>query len=387
LDNLTHSLFALTLARTSLGRAGRGTTAALLIASNAPDIDIVAAAGGASRYLAWHRGPTHGPLGVAGLGVLTAVIVSCTLRWSASRKRRGDPAAPIAGNRSAVNPSAVSAPVSDASFGTLVAISVIGTVCHVLMDLPTSYGTRLLAPFRWTWFAVDWMPIVDVYLLAALGAGLAFGRGTAQARRRNAAIALTLMAANYGIRAAAHERALALVPRLFGPTLPPPCEPSSARSAVLDRWPRAAPPVAPPGRRCLVETAAMPTISPFEWRIIAQMSNAFELHDVGLLDGRFRASPSGSEAFWRRSIRYPNVWTPAVWHAASTPLGQLFLGFSRFPAARSATDASGTTIVRITDVRFVGNSVLGDPRVRANLFTLVVRIDADGRIVSSSLGR
>ena len=33
MDNLTHSLFALTLARTELGRAGRGTTAALLVAS------------------------------------------------------------------------------------------------------------------------------------------------------------------------------------------------------------------------------------------------------------------------------------------------------------------------------------------------------------------
>ena len=60
LDNLTHTLFAATLARTPLARAGRGTTAALMLASNAPDIDIVATAGGAVKYLEWHRGPTHG---------------------------------------------------------------------------------------------------------------------------------------------------------------------------------------------------------------------------------------------------------------------------------------------------------------------------------------
>src|SRR5207244_9031015 len=72
LDNLTHSLFALTLARTPLGRAGRGTTATLLLASNAPDIDIVTTAGGAISYLKWHRGPTHGPLGMPRLGILTA---------------------------------------------------------------------------------------------------------------------------------------------------------------------------------------------------------------------------------------------------------------------------------------------------------------------------
>ena len=49
MDNVTHTLFALTLARTPLGR-GRGTTAALVLASNAPDVDIVAALGGGAQY-------------------------------------------------------------------------------------------------------------------------------------------------------------------------------------------------------------------------------------------------------------------------------------------------------------------------------------------------
>ena len=56
MDNVTHTLFALTLARTPLGRAGRGTTMALVLASNAPDIDIVATVGGGPSYLTWHRG-------------------------------------------------------------------------------------------------------------------------------------------------------------------------------------------------------------------------------------------------------------------------------------------------------------------------------------------
>ena len=75
MDNVTHTLFALTLARTPLGCGGRGATAALVLASSAPDIDIVATLGGSASYLTWHRGPTHGPLGVVGLGVLTAVLV------------------------------------------------------------------------------------------------------------------------------------------------------------------------------------------------------------------------------------------------------------------------------------------------------------------------
>src|ERR1700716_2996868 len=75
MDNVTHTLFAATLARTPLSRAGRGTTAALILASNAPDVDIVATAGGAVKYLEWHRGPTHVRLGLAGLALITAGLV------------------------------------------------------------------------------------------------------------------------------------------------------------------------------------------------------------------------------------------------------------------------------------------------------------------------
>ena len=40
----------------------------------------------------------------------------------------------------------------------------------MLMDLPTSYGTRVLSPFDTTWFAFDWLPIIDIYVWAMLAA-------------------------------------------------------------------------------------------------------------------------------------------------------------------------------------------------------------------------
>ena len=45
-------------------------------------------------------------------------------------------------------------------------------------------------------YAVDWMPIIDIYLLIALAAGLIFGRASPRAARLNACIVLMLMAAN-----------------------------------------------------------------------------------------------------------------------------------------------------------------------------------------------
>ncbi len=360
MDNATHTLFALTLARTRLGRAGRGAAVALVLASNAPDIDIVATAGGTGSYLTWHRGPTHGLLGVAGLAFVVAGLVSLALR--------------TIGRDSDESP--------DAPFRKLVPICLIGVLCHVLMDLPTVYGTRALSPFDWHWFSLDWMPIIDVYLLGALTAGLLFGSESASARHRNVAIVLVLMAANYGIRAAAHHVALANAPRLFGPLLPQPCRAAATPSAsTVEYWPHPAVMTPSDGStRCLVQLVAIPGfISPFQWRVVAQLSNAYEVHDIDLLDRRVRQPPNASEVMWRTTERYPNVWTAAVWTAASTDLGRTFLGFSRLPAARATIEPGGTTSVRWADMRFLG------PRGPV-FFAALVRIAADGHILEERFG-
>ena len=372
MDNLTHSLFGATIARTALSRAGRGTTIALIVASNAPDIDIVTTAGGAVKYLEWHRGMTHGPIGIVGLGAVTAGLV-----WMG--RRLYDQRSPGTGPAHETN----------ASFSMLLAVSILGVLLHVLMDLPTSYGTRLLSPFDWHWFAVDWMPIVDIYLLMVLVVSL-FGRTTVAQRQSRAAVVLVLMAANYGLRAVAHHQALVLAPRLFGPTLPELCDTPPAAVPLIDSWPRKTPPLPPaPGRRCLVEIAAMPSYtSPFRWRIIAQMSNAYELHDIDLLDRNFTDPEYVSEAPWRLTLRYPSVWTPAVDRAAGTRLGQVFLGFSRFPAARSAVDPHGIATVRWSDMRFAGGIAgLEQPTRSVNPFTATVRVDPDGRILDERIVR
>jgi membrane-bound metal-dependent hydrolase YbcI (DUF457 family) len=365
-DNITHSLFGVTLARTPLGRAGRGTTAALLLASNAPDIDFAAAAGGAAKYLEWHRGITHGPLGLIGLSFASAGLIALARRLN-PKSRQDD----------------------DASFAMLVAVSMVGVLFHILMDLPTSYGIRLLSPFSWRWFSLDWMPIVDIYLLIVLASGLWFGRATEAAKRRNALVVLTFMAIIYGVRGAAHRQALDLAPILFGPTLPPRCDPPSEQ--WLDSWPRAVPTPRPDGRRCLVEIAALPAFSsPFDWRIVAQMSNAFELHDINVLDRQYQGlsdAETDTSHFWRQSIRYPNIWTPVVTQAAATRIGTVFLGFSRFAAARTADDPSGTSTVRFTDIRFVSSSPADARGPRSQLFTATIRIDGQGRVMSQALGR
>jgi hypothetical protein len=182
---------------------------------------------------------------------------------------------------------------------------------------------------------------------------------------------------------------MTLAPRLFGPTLPQRCEPPVDATGPIDRWPRPQPSAASlSGRRCLVEIAAMPTFtSPFRWRIIAQMSNAYEIHEIDLLDERFRTPESDTDAFWRMTLRYPNVWTPAVEKAAATLTARTYLGFSRFPAARTALDREGVTTVRWSDMRFVGGVIaLDQPMGRPGPFTVTIRIGPDGQTLSEQLG-
>jgi membrane-bound metal-dependent hydrolase YbcI (DUF457 family) len=343
MDNVTHTLFALTLARTRLGHSGRGTAAALVLASNAPDIDIVATLGGAANYLAWHRGPTHGPLGVAGLAVLTTGLV-----WFGRRVL--DAMRPETG---------------DASFATLIIISTIGVMLHILMDLPTSYGTRLLSPFSWRWYAIDLMPIIDVYLWMILAGGLLAGSWRHGARQTSAAIALALMAANYGIRVAAHQEALAAAAQMYGPTLPAPCDPSAAFGSLLDSWPQAG------GPQCLVDTAAIPSFgSPFAWRVIAQLPGEYVEID-------------GDDA-----ARIPNRWTPQVAAAARTRTAQVLLGFSRFPVAWEFPQPSGDVTVQFTDMRFAMGLANRQLQARRSaLFTATVRVGVRNEILEERLGQ
>jgi len=381
LDNLTHSLFGLTLARTPLGRAGRGATVALLLASNAPDIDIVATSGGAMKYLEWHRGPTHGPLGVVGLGLASAGVAALARRaWNArrrtARRDRHDPD-------------------GDASFAMLWIVSMIGVMCHVLMDLPTSYGTRPFSPFDWHWYAFDWMPIVDIYLLGALATGLLIGQRWPMLRQRNAVIVLVFMLGNYGARLLAHERAVSLAPRVFGPALPGRCE-GSPEHRILDRWPLPEIAVPESSPRCLLEIAALPDFgSLFRWRVVARLSNSYLVRDIDVLDPRLRTAPSATDALWRLTTTYPNHWPPQAFDAAQTAPAQVFLGFSRLPAVRWVVDPHGVTTVSWRDLRFAAPPGVRrvSPRLEPdrerpgpNLFGATVRIDSSGEVLDARLG-
>jgi membrane-bound metal-dependent hydrolase YbcI (DUF457 family) len=369
LDNLTHSLFGLTLAQTPLRRAGRGATLTLMLASNAPDSDIVVAmTRGGAAYLSAHRGSSHGPLGVIGLAFVAAALAYGSFRWRELAARRHAPSGDL--GAAPGSPPRHPRGGGPASFLSLVGLALIGTLAHVLMDLPTPYGTRSLSPFDRTWYTIDWMPIIDAYLLGLLGAGLAAVRLTPTARTTIASVVLLLVAANYSLRAELHRIALRQATA------------GQAARATLSAWPDLPSPKLPSDHACdrepcALATAALPTFgSPFRWRIVRQFSNGYRLSDVDL---------------WTRTEE-PIRWMAhedgaAVQVARETADSLAFLAFSRFPAAR-VERLNRETIVRMSDVRFLDVPVSrrGEEFRPGGLFAVMVRLDPHGKILEARFG-
>ena len=328
-------------------------TAALVIASNAPDLDIITAfTGGSTAYLAAHRGMTHGPLGFLTLGCGTAVLVFLWgLLW---RKKM----APTSSRRRWLL--------------QLVGIAVAGVALHALMDLPTSYGTRLLSPFAGTWYALDWMPIIDIYLWAALIVAIVVGQRTGKTSRW-AQLALLFLVLDYGARASLHELALsdATAREANGGATTCATRPTLVKHPALLEAPLAGP-------HACIQAAALPTfISPFAWRVIRQYPNGYELSDRNVLE---------------QGASVASTWMPAdtgpeIALARATRTGRVFLDFSRFPSSHVIERSQDEIIVRFVDVRFVdvGSHLDPSPHARAP-FVVTVALDAKGQVLREQLG-
>src|SRR5260370_39350928 len=89
MENLAHTLLGLSFAKAGLERVSPLATTALVISSNLPDIDVLSRVqGGAVSHLEYHRGFTHGFVGL----LLVAAALTLGLMFIDRRLRlRRDP--------------------------------------------------------------------------------------------------------------------------------------------------------------------------------------------------------------------------------------------------------------------------------------------------------
>lgn len=295
MDNLTHSLVGLFLARAGLKHLTPRGTAIMVLAANAPDFDAVAFFGGAATYIRWHRNITHSLIALPFMALLTVAIV----RWLGRKQVRWLPAFLIA---------------------------MAGVASHLILDLTNVYGVRLLLPFSGRWSHWDATPIVDLGLWAILLLGVAapwFGRlvGSEIGERKRAVgggwaiTALLLFSAyDYG-RSVLHDRAAAVMD-------------SRAWHGLTPR-----------------RSGAFPGENPLVWEGIAELSNAYVQAPVDLRS-RFHAD---SEVTFYKARR-----SPAIQAALQTEPFQRFLEFVQYPIwiTEPAAEREHATRVRLIDLRF-----------------------------------
>jgi inner membrane protein len=164
MDTVTQALFGAAVAQAGFRRSlGRPAILAGAVLGVVPDLDVVAGWFGPFANWVHHRGITH--------SLFFAPVAGPPVAWGIwrltgrSRTREG------------------SAAGSDALW-SWIWLSILVLVTHPVIDVFTSYGTQLLAPFSRHRFAIDAMPIIDPVYSLPLLAAVAFG---AFARRARAA--------------------------------------------------------------------------------------------------------------------------------------------------------------------------------------------------------
>ena len=146
MDNITHSLVGVALARVGLREKVPFGTLTLVVLANLPDADIVSSAWGSLYYFAYHRGSSHSIIGTAGLALICSALL-----WAIARIK--------------------SPPGRHSFLGILGAVSAT-LATHPLLDYTNSYGLRPFLPFLDRWYYGDLVFIVDPFLWLIVGAGV-----------------------------------------------------------------------------------------------------------------------------------------------------------------------------------------------------------------------
>jgi len=169
MDPVTHGLVGATIY--NLGFKKKAAFWVLIISSIAPDFDYVTRLWGADILLRYHRGITHGILALFFVPIIIGIIFGY---------RKG--------------------------FIYYTCLAFLGYSVHILMDLTTQYGTRILAPLDWYQYALDLVFIFDPYITFGLVISLVLCKLNKQKTVTIALITMLLLVSYTGSRFYFHAK-------------------------------------------------------------------------------------------------------------------------------------------------------------------------------------
>lgn len=294
MDPLTHALASYSLQRAAFPRLSRAATIAVVLAGMIADADLLSTYFGPSAYLAFDRTYFHSLPATLVFGLLA------TLPFFFLKPK---------------------SPENPIPHATIFAAALAAALLHLSLDLCQTSGVQLLWPFSTRRFALDWLPSLDLWILAILLAGILLpllaGLVTEEigARRKGprgrlgATLALFALILYLGARFVLHGNAIAaLESRTYRGELP---------------------------RRV---AAFADSSSPFRWHGIVETERA--LHDVEVAVGP-GADFDPSSAI---TIYKPEP-SPALDAARNSPLARHFLQVARFPKATAEQTPSGFHVI------------------------------------------
>lgn len=303
MDNLTHTAAGLFLSRAGLNRWTPQASAILMLAANAPDVDVVSAVGGPVSYLHFHRHLTHSLIAMPVMAVLCVLLVRAV-----SRK-----------------------PVQ---WRGAFAAAMIGVASHLALDYTNGYGIRLLLPFSQQFYRLEWTNVIDLWIWAVCLFALAapflarlVGSEISSNSRRALypsrgwpIFALVLITLYNGARGVLHARAIGeLQSRIYQDAVP-------------------------------LRTAAVPEpANPLRWRGIVDTQDFYALVEVNLAAA---FDPS------RARIVHKAEMDPAIDIAKRTETFRVFLHFSEFPqwSVSPNEERENSKLTSVTDMRFLSFS-------------------------------
>ena len=307
MEPITCLLTSGALARASQKRLPRFGAAMLITSGVAADLDYVSYFSGPVAFLRFHRTVLHSLIG--------SVVMCCAIAGAFCVADR------FGGEKGSQSST------KNLRFHWALLACVAGASVHIILDLASGIGVRLLWPFRGGWQSWDLLPNPDVWILLFLVVGLTIPhlaglvseeigeRKRGSPGRFAAMVALAVVALYIGARAGLHSRVINL---------------------LVSRDYHGQPPQ---------KSGAFPSgTNPFMWRGLVSTPGAIDELNVSSLPG----STFDPE---RALTHYKPEDTPAIAAAENTSYGKLFLTYARFPLATVEPEGTGVDVT-LRDLRF-----------------------------------
>lgn len=310
MDPVTHFLYGATLGRAGLNRKTGLATLTLVLAAEAPDLDMLVYALGPVTGFTHHRGYTHTILGGFFMSALVVAAVYGIYRFWFVRR----------GRETRVPP----------NWKLLYLYAFIASMSHIVLDFTNNYGVRPFMPFHYKWYSWDIVYIIEptVTLPLLLGLtlpwflGLVGGEiGAKRAKwpgRGSAIVALVIVCAVWWYRDMQHRHAVQLL--------------SSQTYEGLEP----------------VKVSANPyMLTPYKWHGVVETQNFLQTTSVDTLAAEVDPQQNAI-------TRYKPAESEISLAAKKSRFGQVYLDWARHPYVETETQPTppGGAILYFFDLRY-----------------------------------